>query len=76
MVQALQSVGEEKLVDLALGEEHSKCVSQVSLMLKYGIIRNRPHKVITGTSIPGGSQYLSKGDEGQTCHTTEEKNPG
>ena len=57
MVQALQSVGEEKLVDLALCEEHSKGASQVSLMLKYGITRNRLHKVITRTSRPGGSQY-------------------
>ena len=57
MVQALQSVGEERLVDLALHEEHSKGASQVSLMLKYGVTRNRLHKVITGTSRPGGSQY-------------------
>ena len=41
MVQALQSVGEERLVDLALCEEHSKDASQVSLMLKYGVTRNR-----------------------------------
>ena len=26
-------------------------------MLKYGVTRNRLHKVITGTSRPGGSQY-------------------
>ena len=57
MVQALQSVGEERLVALALCEEHSKGASQVSLMLKYGITRNRLHKVITGTSRPGGLQY-------------------
>ena len=57
MVQALQSVGEERLVDLALCEEHSKGASQVSLILKYGVTRNRLHKVITGTSRPGGSQY-------------------
>ena len=57
MVQALQSVGEERLVDLALHEEHSKGASQVSLMLKYGVIRNRLNKVITGKSRPGGSQY-------------------
>ena len=34
MVQALQSVGEERLVDLAPCEEHSKGASHVSLMLK------------------------------------------
>ena len=57
MVQALQSVGEERSVDLVLCEEHSKDASQVSLMLKYGVTRNRLHKVITGTSRPEGSQY-------------------
>ena len=57
MVQALQSVGEERLVDLALRKEHGKGASQVSLMLKYVVTRNRLHKIITGTSRPGGSQY-------------------
>ena len=57
MIQALQSVGEEKLVDLALWEEHQQGTSQVSLMAKYGVTRNRLHKVLTGTSQPGGSQY-------------------
>ena len=57
MVQALQSVGKESLVDLALHEEHRRGTSQVSLMLKYGVMRNRFHKVITGMSRPGGSQY-------------------
>ena len=57
MVQALQSVGEERLVDLASCEEHSKGANQVSLMLKYGVTRNRLHKIMTGTSRPGGSQY-------------------
>ena len=41
LVQVLQSVGEERLVDLALREEHGKGASQVSLMLKYGVTRNR-----------------------------------
>ena len=58
MVQALQSVGEEKLVDLALYEEYQKGASQVSLMAKYGVTRNILYKVITGTTRPGGSQYL------------------
>ena len=57
MVQALQSVGEEKLIDLTLREEHDKGASQVSLMLKYGVTRNRLHKIITGASRPGGLQY-------------------
>ena len=37
MVRALQSVGEDKLVDMALYEEFQKGDSQVSLMSKYGI---------------------------------------
>ena len=57
LVQALQSVGEERLIDLALREEYDKGASQVSLMVKYGITRNRLHKIITGASRPGGSQY-------------------
>ena len=57
MVRALQSVREEKLVDLALYEEYQKGASQVSLMAKYGITRNRLYKVIMGTTRPGGSQY-------------------
>ena len=57
MVQALQSVGKERLADLRLHEEHRRGTSQVSLMLKYGVMRNRLHKVIMGTSRPGGSQY-------------------
>ena len=57
MVQALQCVGEERLVDLAVCEEHSKGASQVSLMLKYGVTRNRLHKIIMRPSRPGGSQY-------------------
>ena len=57
LVQTLQSVGEEKLIDLALQEEHDKGASQVSLMLKYGVTRNRLHKIIMGASRPRGSQY-------------------
>ena len=57
MVRALQSMGEDRLVDMALYEEFQKGASQVSLMSKYGITRNRLYKVITGTSRPGDSQY-------------------
>ena len=57
LVQALQSVGEERLIDLALREEYDKGASRVSLMFKYGITRNWLHKIITGVSRPGGSQY-------------------
>ena len=57
LVHALQSVGEDRLIDLALREEYDKGASQVSLMLKYSVTRNRLHKIITGASRPGGSQY-------------------
>ena len=57
MVRALQSVGEEKLVDMALYGEYQKGATQVSLMVKYDITRNRLYKVITGTTRPGGLQY-------------------
>ena len=50
-------MGEDKLVDKALYKEFQKGASQVSLMSKYGITRNRLYKVITGTTRPGGSQY-------------------
>ena len=57
LVQALQSVGEERLIDLALQEEYDKGAGQVSLMLKYTVTRNRLHKIIMGANRPGGSQY-------------------
>ena len=57
LVQALQSVGEERLIDLALREEYNRGASQVSLMIKYGVTRNRLHKIIMGASRPRGSQY-------------------
>ena len=57
MVRALQSVGEDKLVDMALYEEFQKGASQVSLMSKYCITRNRLYKVITRTTRPGSLQY-------------------
>ena len=56
LVQALQSVGEEMLINLALCKEYDKGASQVSLMVKYGVTRNRLHKIM-GASRPGGSQY-------------------
>ena len=57
LVQALKSVGEERLIDLALHEEYNKGASQVSLMVKYSVTRNWLYKIITGASRPGGSQY-------------------
>ena len=78
MVRALQSVGEDELVDTALYEEHQKGVSQVSLMMKYGVTRNRLYKVITGTTQPGGSQYqqgLKREAKGKTVETSKEATP-
>ena len=54
LVQALQSVGEERLIDLRLREEYDKGASQVSLMFKYGVTRNQLHKIIMGASRPEG----------------------
>ena len=76
MVRALQSVGEENLVDLVLYEEYQKGATQVSLMIKYGIMRNRLYKVITGTTRPGGSQYqqgLKRKAKGKNIGTTAEE---
>ena len=76
MVRALQSVGEEKLVDMALYEEFKKGASQISLMAKYGITRNRLYKVITGTSRPGSSQYqqgLKRETKGKRRDTAPEE---
>ena len=73
MVRALQSVGEDKLVDMALYEEYQKGASQVSLMSKYGVTRNRLYKVITRTTRPGGSQYqqgLKRETKGKKKDTT------
>ena len=75
IVRALQSVGEEKMVDMALYEEYQKGVSQVSLMMKYSITRNRLYKVITGTTRPGGSQYqqgLKREAKGKSAKTSDE----
>ena len=57
LVQALKSVGEERLIDLALCKEYDKGASQVSLMVKYSITRNWLYKIIMRASRPGGSQY-------------------
>ena len=76
MVRALQSVGEDKLVDMALYKEFQKAACQVSLMSKYGITRNRLYKVITGTTRPGSSQYqqgLKRETKGKRKDTAPEE---
>ena len=73
IVRVLQSVGEEKLVDLALYEEYQKGATQVSLMSKYDITRNRLYKIITGTTRLGGSQYqqgLKRETKGKSADMT------
>ena len=76
MVRALQSVGEERLFDMALYEEYQKGATQVSLMMKYGVTRNGLYKVITGTTRPGGSQYqqgLKREAKGKNVDTTSKE---
>ena len=57
MVHAIKSLGEAKLIELAVQEEHKKGTTQVSIMSNYGLTCNQVHKAITGAPRPGGSQY-------------------
>ena len=57
MVHAIKNLGEAKLVELAIQEEHRKGTTQVSIMSTYGLTRNQVYKAITGAPRPGGSQY-------------------
>ena len=57
MVHAIKSLGEAKLIDLAVQEEHKKGTMQVSIMSNYGLTHNQVCKAITGVPRPGGSQY-------------------
>ena len=57
MVHAIKSLGEAKLIELAVQEEHKKGTTQVSIMSNYGLTRNQVYKAITGVPRPGGSQY-------------------
>ena len=57
MVQAIKNLGEAKMIELAVQEEHKKGTTQVSIMSNYGLTRNQVYKAITGVRRPGGSQY-------------------
>ena len=56
-IQALQTVGEENLINQACLVEFEKGISQAALMGKYGIGQDRLYKAIHGKIHPGGMQY-------------------
>ena len=56
-IQALQTLGEEDLINHACLAEFQKGVSQAALMRKYGIGRDRLYKVLHGKIRPRGTQY-------------------
>ena len=56
-IQALQTLGEEHLINQACLSEYKKGVSQAALMRKYGVGRDKLYKVIHGKGRPGGTQY-------------------
>ena len=56
-IQALQTVGEEDLINHACLTEFQKGVSQAVLMRRYDVGRDRLYKVLHGKTRPGGTQY-------------------
>ena len=56
-IQALQTLGEEDLINQACLVEFQKGVSQAALMRKYSIGRDRLYKALHGKIRPGGTQY-------------------
>ena len=56
-IQALQTLGEEDLINQACLAEFQTGVSQVALMRKYGIGRDCIYKVLHSKIRPGGTQY-------------------
>ena len=75
MVQAIKSLGEAKMVELAVQEEHKKGTTQVSIMSNYGLTCNQVYKAITGVPRPGGSQYEAMKKEVKTEGVKEESPP-
>ena len=71
-IQALQTLGEEDLVNHACLMEFQKGVSQVALMRRYGIGRDHLYKVLHGKIRPGGTQYQTLKKE-ETKVKTEPK---
>ena len=72
-VIALQTIGEEQLVNQACLLEFQTGVSQAALMRKYSIGWDRLYKVIHGKICPGGTQYQMLKKEQTT--TKEETAP-
>ena len=56
-IQALQTIGEEQLINQASLLEFQKGVSKAALMRKYGIGQDRLYKAIHGKICPGRTQY-------------------
>ena len=56
-VQALQTLGEEDLINHACLTEFQKGVSQAVLMRRYDVGRDRLYKILHGKTRPGGTQY-------------------
>ena len=56
-IQALQTLGEEDLINRACLAEFQKGVSQAALMRKYGIGRDHLYRALHGKIRPGGTQY-------------------
>ena len=61
-IKALQTLGEENLINQACLAEFEKGISQAALMRKYGIGRDRLYKTIHGKIHPGGTQYQTQED--------------
>ena len=72
MVQAIKSLGEAKMVELAVQEEHRKGTTQVSIMSNYGLTCNQVYKAIMGVPRPGGNQYEAMKKEVRTKGVKEE----
>ena len=65
-IQALQTLGEENLINQACLAEFEKDISQAALMRKYGIGQDRLYKAIHGKIHPGGTQYQTHKKEDST----------
>ena len=70
-IQALQTLGEEDLINQACLAEFQKGVSQVALMRKYGIGRDHLYKAFHGKIRPGGTQYQTLKKEETKVKTTQ-----
>ena len=66
VIQALQTLGEENLINQACLVEFEKGISQAALMRKYGIGQDRLYKAIHGKIHPGGTQYQTHKKEDST----------